>query len=222
LAHRLGLTEAFPWADWQAYLGWLLEPSGLSFDQFAERGLIRGKMRYRKYEEEGFPTPSGRVELVSSVMTRAGRPGLPLYVEPPLSPLSRPDLAKDYPLILISGCKIPSFFHSAGRQISSLRRLHPQPRVDVYPETAAKLGFAGGDEAMVTTPYGQAKFHVHLDPALQPDLVHVEHAWWFPERPAPDHAWKESCANLLFGHEHFDPDSGAESLRSGICRLERP
>jgi anaerobic selenocysteine-containing dehydrogenase len=214
LAHRLGLNEAFPWPDRKAYLEWLLEPSGLSFEEFAERGILWGKMRYRKYEQEGFPTPSGRVELLSSIMAHAGRPALPVYTEPPAS-------TTDYPLTLISGCKVLPFFHSEGRQIPSLRRLHPGPMVDIHPDTMTDLLLAAGQTVAVVTPYGRADFSVHPDDSLDPSVIHAEHAWWFPERPGPDHGWKESCANLLFGHDKFDPDSGAEALKCGICRVER-
>ncbi len=221
LAHRLHLNEAFPWPDWQSYLRWVLEPSELSLENFAELSILKGEMRYRKHKVEGFPTPSGRAELLSSVIARTGRPSLPVYVEPPLSPLSRPDLAKEYPLTLMSGCKIMPFFHSEGRQIPSLRRLHPEPRVDVHPDTAARLSLQPGQMAVVVTPYGRARFKVHLDEGLDPLVVHAEHAWWFPEKPGPDHGWRDSCANLLYGHEHFDPDSGAEPLKCSLCRLER-
>ena len=221
LSHRLGLHEAFPWKDRRAYLEWLLEPSGLTFEQFAEKGILMGEMRYRKYEEAGFRTPSGRVELVSSVMAHVGRPSLPVFVEPPLSPLSRPDLAKEYPFIFMAGCKVMPFFHSEGRNIPSLRRLHPEPRVDVHPDTASRLGLSKGDAVFVETPYGRARFMVNPDDGMLPDVVHAEHAWWFPEREGADHGWRESCVNLLFGHEHFDPDCGAEALKCSLCRITR-
>jgi anaerobic selenocysteine-containing dehydrogenase len=142
-------------------------------------------------------------------------------VQNPLSPECRPDLAKEYPLTLLSGCKIPPFFHSAGRQIPSLRRMHPEPRVDVHPETAASLSLEAGGKAFVVTPDGRAQFTVHPDDGLDPSVVHAEHAWWFPEEPGPDHGWRRSCANLLFGHDYFDENSGAEILKSGSCRLEK-
>jgi len=218
LAHRLGLNDAFPWHDRNAYLEWLLEPSGLLFEEFAEKGILLGEMHYRKHETEGFPTPSGKVELVSSVMGRLGRPPLPVYTESSVSPAS--DLVKGYPYILMTGNKILPFFHSEGRQISSLRRLRPEPRVSVHPELAEVRKFAEGDAVSVVTPWGRAKFILHIDDGLQPDVVHAEHAWWFPERPGPDHGWKESATSLLFGHEYFDPDSGAEPLKSSMCQLE--
>ena len=220
LAHRLGLDEAFPWPDRPAYLNWLLEPSGLDFAAFAEKGILLGEMRYRKHETDGFPTPSGRVELASSIMARMGRPSLPVYVEPPLSPVSSPEVAARYPLILMTGCKVLPFFHSEGRQIDSLRRLRPAPQVAVHPDTAAALGFGAGDPVWVVTPAGRAKLTLRPDDGLPPDVVQADHGWWYPERPGPEHGWRESCVNLLFGHEHFDPDCGAEPLKCSLCRLE--
>ncbi len=222
LAHRLGLDHAFPWKDWHDYLSWILEPSGMTFEQFAQKGILMGDMQYRKYEQQAFPTPSGRVELVSSIMQGAGQPALPVYVEPPLSPVSQPELAEEYPLILMSGAKLLPFFHSAGRDIPSLRKLHPRPMVDLHPVTAEHLGLAEDDPATVKTPDGEALFYVHLDDRLAENLVHAEHAWWFPEREEDTgHGWSESCADLLYGHEYFDPQSGAEALRGALCRVER-
>lgn len=221
VAHRLGLHEAFPWPTRQAYLEWLLEPAGMSFAEFAEKEILFGEMRYRKYEREGFHTPSGKVELYSSIMEHAGRPPLPVFVEPPLSPRSRPDLAHEYPFIFMSGCKILPFFHSEGRHVPRQRRLHDKPNVDIHPDTAARLGLAKGDVALVSTPHGSARFVVNPDPSLDEDVVHAEHAWWFPEQPGPGHGWRAGNVNLLFGHEHFDPDCGAEPLKCGLCRVEK-
>jgi anaerobic selenocysteine-containing dehydrogenase len=215
LAARLGLQQAFPWPNRRAYLEWLLGPSGLSFDEFAEQSILLGDMRYRKHEQEGFPTPSGKVELLSPIMEHAGRPSLPVFME--CTGTSK----KDYPLTLISGCKVLPFFHSEGRQIPSLRRLHPEPRVEVHPETASSLSLEAGQRVLVVTPFGSAEFTLHLDDSLALSVVHAEHAWWFPEKPGPDHEWRRSCVNLLFGHDAFDPESGAEPLKSSLCRLER-
>lgn len=63
LAGRLGLASAFPWEDHRANLEWLLRDSGMSFDEFSERGILQGEMRYHKYKENGFATPSGKSEF---------------------------------------------------------------------------------------------------------------------------------------------------------------
>ena len=51
------------------------------------------------------------------------------HVEPNESPVSSPEVYKEYPLILNTGVKQPMYWHSMGRQVPSLRRLQPYQRV---------------------------------------------------------------------------------------------
>jgi anaerobic selenocysteine-containing dehydrogenase len=221
VAHGLGLHAAFPWPDRKAYLDWLLEDAGLTFEQFKAKEILLEPQRYHKYRTEPFHTPSGKFELSSSIMEHAGRPPLPVYVEPPLSPISTPELAKEYPFILMTGIKIRPFFHSEFHQIESLRKKHPDPLVELHPEAAAAHGLQDGDWVLLESPYGKAKLRARLSDALAKDVVSAEHAWWRPEADPPEYAWKESCVNLLFGDEHFDPDTGAEPLKCSLCKLSK-
>jgi anaerobic selenocysteine-containing dehydrogenase len=219
LAHRLGLDEAFPWRDFRAYLDWVLEDTGMTFEEFYAQGILAGEMRYYKYREKGFATPSMKFELYSSLMQGMGASPLPVYREPPLSPLSTPELLEDYPLILTTGAKIREFFHSEGRQIESLRRAHPDPRIEIHPETAASLGIEEGDWVWVETPQDRVCMRARLFEGIAPDVVSAEHAWWFPEDEPPEYGWRKSNVNLLFGEMEYDPDSGSESLRSALCKV---
>ena len=220
VARRLGLTEAFPWENWQAYLKWVLEPSGMSFDEFTKKGFVLGDMRYRKHESEGFPTPSGKVELFSSIMDGMGVEPLPVYVESPLSHVSRPDLAEKYPFMLLAGCKKTPFFQSEGRVQPSLRRLHPNPVTEMHPDAARKLGLENGQKVVVSTPYGAQEYSLLFDDRLPIDVVNAEYGWWFPEQPGPDHGCFTSNSNMLFSHDYFDPLCGAELLKSSLCRVD--
>jgi anaerobic selenocysteine-containing dehydrogenase len=213
VAHRLGLNEAFPWPDRHAYLDWLCEGTGMRFEEFKEKDLVMGEMRYRKYEENGFGTPSGKFEFYSTIMEHEGRPPLPVYVEPPASP------TRDYPLILMTGTKGLYYFHSELHQIDSLRKRRPDPVVQINPETAAGLGISEGDWVSVESPYAKVKLRAKLFGGIAPDVVNAEHAWWYPEASPPEYRWKESCANLLFGGDLFDPDTGAEPLKCYVCRV---
>ncbi len=143
---------------------------------------------------------------------------LPVYREPPLSPLSTPEVAEDYPLILTTGAKIREFFHSEGRQIESLRRANPDPLVEIHPDTAASLGLKEGDWVWIETPVDRVKMRARLTDGIAPDVVSAQHAWWFPEKDPPEYGWKESSVNLLFGDTEYDPDTGSESLRSSLCK----
>ena len=144
---------------------------------------------------------------------------MPLYREPPRSPLSKPELAKKYPLILTTGAKIGCFFHSEGRQIESLRKRNPDPLVEIHPETAASLGIEEGDWVWIETKEGRVTMRARLFDGIAQDVVSAQHAWWFPEKGPPEYGWKKSSVNLLFGDMEYDPDSGSESLRSSLCRV---
>jgi anaerobic selenocysteine-containing dehydrogenase len=181
--------------------------------------MLAGEMRYHKYREHGFATASGKFEIYSSLLEAMGVSPLPVYREPPLTPVSAPELVREYPLILTTGAKIREFFHSEGRQIGSLRKKHPDPLVEIHPHTAASLGIDEGDWVLIETPHDRVRMRARLFDGIAPDVVSAEHAWWFPEDDAPEYGWRKSNVNLLFGEMEYDPDSGSESLRSALCKV---
>lgn len=219
LARKLGMENAFPWKNFRDYLEWALADTGMNFNEFCELGILTGEMRYHKYKTEGFNTGSKKFELSSGVMAAMGLPSLPVYREPPLTPVSAPDVAKKYPLILTTGAKIREFFHSEGRQIKSLRRKNPDPLVEINPETASSLGIGAGDWVYIETPHGRVKMRAKLFDGIARDVVSAQHGWWFPEDDPPEYGWKKSSANLLFGDMTYDPETGSESLRSALCKI---
>jgi anaerobic selenocysteine-containing dehydrogenase len=219
MGRRLGLHEAFPWKDSGEYLDWVLEDTGLDFERFCETNILLSEMRYRKYEAEGFQTPTGKFEISSSVMEAMGLSPMPLFREPPLSPVSTPKLAKEFPLILISGTKVRNFFHSEYRQIESLRQGNPDPLVEIHPDTASSLGIKEGDWVWIESPVARVKMKVKLFEGIRPDVVNAQHAWWFPEEKLSQHGWKRSNVNLLYDHTHFDPENGSEPLKSYLCKV---
>ena len=220
LAKRLGLEAAFPWKDHRAYLEWLLRDSGMTFDEFSERGILQGEMRYYKYKENGFETPSGKFEFYSSISEALGLSPLPQYREPALSPISSPEAAEQYPLILTTGARSKVFFVSEGRQIDSLRKANPDPVVEIHPTTAQSLGVAEGDWVWIETMENRVKMRARLFDGIAPDVVSAQHAWWFPEEGPPEYGWKKSNVNLLFGDTAgYDPETGSECLRSSLWEI---
>jgi len=78
---------------------------------------------------------------------------LPGFVEPAMSPRSRPDLAARFPLVLTSG-KSPQFCHSQHRNLARLRRIAPDPIVELHPAAAAARRIGDGDWVRLATPHG--------------------------------------------------------------------
>ena len=211
------------WNTVEEALDYLLEPTGLNWEQFKEIGFLKGDMVYYKYRKGGFSTPTRKVELFSTILEEWGRDPLPKYTEIPESPVSRPDLAKEYPYILNAGLRTPTFFHSANRQVPWLREIRPDPIVEIHPETARKHGLKETDWVWIESPRGRIKEKVKLNDGIDPGVVVAEHGWWFPEIKDAGHGWDISNINLLTDDSHpsMDPVMGATNLRVLLCKLAR-
>ena len=200
--------QAWPWENVHEMFTAMLEPAGMTFEELRKTGVVYDTIEYRKYESgqlrpdgsPGFDTPTGKVELYSTVLARCGLDGLPYYEEPPESPLSTQEIAAEYPLIMITGNRTWGFFHSEHRQIPVLRKMNPDPITEIHPETAADLGIRDGDWIIIESRHGKCRQRARLSSGLHPKVVSSQHAWWFPEKPGPEPSlfgvW-ESNINLL-------------------------
>ncbi len=219
LAKKLGLGKYF-WDNTESFLDYLLKPAGLTFEEFRKIGAIEGGKRYKKYETDGFNTPSGKVELYSNQLTEWGFDPLPAYREPPETPYSDPRLAKEYPLVFTS-YKAEPYRHSGGKQIASLRGSHPEPVISIHPQTASKLGIAEGDWVYIETKRGRIKQKASLMDSLDPRVVIADYGWWFPEKGAAElYGWAESNVNILTDDKPpYSYEIGATNLRGILCKV---
>jgi anaerobic selenocysteine-containing dehydrogenase len=211
------------WDSVEDALDWLLAPTGLTWEEFRKIGYLHGDQRYYKYRENGFSTPTGKVELYSTIFEKWGVDPLPKYTELPESPVSRPDLAEKYPYILNAGLRTPTFFHSANRQVPWLREIRPDPIVEIHPQTASQQNIEEGDWVWIESPRGKAKERAKLNAGIDPKVIVAEHGWWYPEIRSPDHGWDVSNINMLTdnSHESMDPVMGATNLRVLLCNISR-
>jgi anaerobic selenocysteine-containing dehydrogenase len=178
-------------------------------------------VKYYKYKEGGFSTPTRKFELYSTTLEKMGYDPLPQHREPPESPVSTPELYKEYPYILITGARQPGFFHTENRQIGRLRELHRDPVVEIHPNTAAKEGIKEGDWVVIESRRGRVKQRVKIALGSDPRIVAAQHAWWFPENKSPGHGWDESNINILTDNalEGCDPAMGASNIRTLLCKI---
>lgn len=225
LGTRMGQQAYWPWKTQEEYYDAMLKPIGMTHREYVYK--VRYEQRpviERKYERTGFGTPTGKVELYSTIYEKLGCDPLPKYREPPETPVSRPDLAREYPLTLITGGRFNYMYHSEWRQIDSVRKRHPHPIVQVHPDTAQKLGIADGDWAWIETPRGRVRQKVELFDGMEPNVVHAEHGWWLPELPGEEpwlHGVWEVNINVVIDDdpEVCNPLTGAFPLRTALCKV---
>ncbi len=226
IAKRMGM-DVSPWNTLKDYLNWMLKYQGITYDDLLKKTnpTLTFPKNYERYKTSipPFSTPTGKVELYSSIFEAMGVDPLPVFQEPPESPLRTPDLFKKFPFIY-THYRIHSYMHSEGRQIKRQRQLTPDPCLQINSERAAQLGILEGDWVYLETPRSAGKKHLkfraQLVPDLHPDVVAGPHAWWFPEKPAPEHGCFDSNINALVTLDPpFDPVVGVPQVRAFLCRV---
>jgi anaerobic selenocysteine-containing dehydrogenase len=182
-------------------------------------GIMRGIMKlvafrdypamYKKYEIQGFMTPSKKVEIYSERLEKSGHDPLPVYREPAESPVSQPELAKEYPLILIAGTQLEAYTHSMMRNIPELRKHAPENLVEMHPKTASKLEVSDGEVVRVSSPRGSIQVKARVTERIDPRVVHLYHGF------------RESNCNVLTDHKAFDPVTGSVGMKSLLCKVTK-
>lgn len=113
LAQRLGFGDYFPWETEEDLADYRLKPLGVTFKEAATQRYVMKSDQPWTYDTvnprteklTGFATETGKVELYSKVLEKLGYDPLPFYEEPPESPIRTPEIAEEFPLILITGGK---------------------------------------------------------------------------------------------------------------------
>jgi anaerobic selenocysteine-containing dehydrogenase len=210
------LTPAPYWYDdYEQLLDEVLSPGGLTYQEFAARGYLQGIPAYRKYLAAGFKTPSGKVELSLSSAGKLGFAALPQLGGLP----EKED--KDYPLVLTSS-KSRIYLHSSYRWLKPLREKRPGPKMELHPQTAAKLGIRHGDAVIIETRRGKITQTAHLTDAVHPQVINCAYGWWFPEaKPESQYDWETSNYNILTSMETLGKAFGTPNLKGLNCRVRR-
>lgn len=215
LAKRLGLGDLFPWQSEEELVKFELEPSGLSFDYLLNEKPEGDFYRQKKYDiPDGiFRTPSGKIEIYSDALEKAGFDPLPTYKEPERSPMSseiEKGFLKEYPLILGTGNRNYYYTHSQYRHITDLANESPEPLAEIGPETSKKYGLCDGDMAEIKTNRGSVRMKISIDDHVAEGVVFVPHGWG-----------GQANANLLTDIRCRECIMGYPDMKSLMCNIRK-
>ncbi len=120
-ANALGMPEVVPWETLESFYDYRIAKLGIGFEEFSNTYEVHAdKLEFRKYEKTGFATPSGKVELYSSILENLGFDPLPYFRdEPPADPA--------FPLAMFTGVREGEYFQTGGRHIPEMRARKPEP-----------------------------------------------------------------------------------------------
>lgn len=215
LGRRLGLEEDFPWQTAEEAINFQLEPAGVSVEDLRTngKGLRIEELRYEKYRDQPFKTPSGKVEFFSNRLSEAGFCGVPFANGLGLNPIAFSEQSDTFPVLGVSGARDIRFTNSQYRTIPSLLKAGAGAVVDIHPEDAAAWGFVEGDRIEIATPKGAIEMTARLSTTVRPGMVRLAWGWG-------DYQTKANL-NSLTEDDIRGPVSGTSTSRSFMCRLRK-
>ena len=187
LAHRFGFGEHFPWRQVEELNTHRLQATGMDWETFSSTyEIYLPKPGFRKYEKTGFATPSGKVELESSILRDLGFDPLPYYrPEPPPDPR--------FPLQLFMGVREDEYFQTGHRFIPELRARKREPEMYIHVADAAEWDVEDGEWVDVETKNGRVRLRAAIRDDMPEGLIRVPHGWWKPEMPEGREGLSGAC-----------------------------
>ncbi|MEB3885892.1 nitrate reductase [Lyngbya sp. CCY1209] len=213
VGRRLGFEKQFDFADSaEVYreFGRLTRDrpcdlSGLSHDRLKTQGPIQwpcpeseievNRTPKRLYTDFRFNTPDGRARFAACHARGLAEPPDP-----------------DYPLVLTTG-RLYGHWHTQTRtgHIEKIRKMHPEPFIEIHPKDAKKLGIEEGNWVEVRSRRGAAFFPAKITKAIAPGTVFVPMHWGA--------LWADRAEANALTHPESCPDSKQPELKACAVQL---
>lgn len=184
LARAMGYTEPALFDDDETLLRQALG-ARVDLDALRSDGWVRVPYPAdgRPFGDGVFPTPSGRVELVSERLRGLGQPVLPEFVPPAEGPHGDPDLVARYPLQLMTPKHHSRFLNSSYSHLPKHGPAEGGPYVELSAEDAAARGLAENDTAEVFNHRSSVRLPVRIGTRVRPGVVAIPWGWWTTQHP---------------------------------------
>lgn len=117
---------------------------------------------------------------------------------------------EQYPLIFTSGRVVSQFLSGTQtRRIGPLVEQYPEPRIEMHPQLAEKLGIADGDWATAESRRGSVTLRAMVLRTIRPDTIFVPYHW----------AGRKSANQLTISAQ--DPISKIPEFKVCACRVKK-
>ena len=205
-----------PWKTQKEFFEFLLEGTEYTFDDLKAKGFVEAIEP--RYDADNFNTPSGKIELWSSILEKHGHSPLPIWMPPPDS--EKPELIKKFPLILISGTREFIFNKSRYHDLSFATKVHPYPLAEIHLDVAKERDIKDGDWIWIIGVTGRCKMKAKVTDKIHPKTVNVPMGWWFPDKKGLERM--ESNVNMILPSDSpYETIMGAPILKSIACEVAR-
>ncbi len=217
ILRRLGIQEALDFETIEELWDYQLEGTGVTVSQMRETGIVSlaDAAVITPREALTFKTPSGKVEIVSEVLARAGLPSLPPYQE-------RQAPTGDAFYLLFG--RPPTLTHGQSLNNPILNEIAPEQTLWIHPDRAGPLGIADGDEVEIS---GGGRYSAYIKARVTP-LIHPEAVFMFHGYGATVPLATRACGlgvadqRLQHGKLYeFDPAGGGNAMTETIVSIRK-
>ncbi|HXX84147.1 MAG TPA: molybdopterin oxidoreductase family protein [Casimicrobiaceae bacterium] len=184
LAAKMGFTEpCFAEGDEEiarnAFVTSDPRMNGIDWEALRQRGWQRLNVPspFAPFAQGGFPTPSGKCEFYSETLARKGLDPLPTFVPPHESAASNPQLARRYPLAMISP-PARNALNSSFANLPVFAETEQTPKLEIHPDDARARGIASGDRVRVFNDRGALALTARVTDRARAGVVVALSVWW--------------------------------------------
>ena len=210
LGERLGLGDFFQYADEEDYIRQQLVPLGTSLEEVKTKGFAEMPPE-EESNEIVFNTPSGKIEVYSETLAKAGFSPWPTWEEPP-----QPKAGEFY---LLSG-KVGQHTQFGTQNNQLLNKYQDEPRIWMHPNSATERGLKDWDLVQVTSPVGHVKVFLQVTSAIRPDCVYMTPGFGHQSKGLRT-AFGVGSSDSDLHVTYVDPISGGQALSQTFVMVEK-
>ncbi len=216
-AKKLQLEEYFPWTDPDDHLRRLIAPLGINESELKSLGAVSfdGKPYIEdRTEADGplFPSQSGKIELVSSVLKDLGLDSIPKYE-------SVEDPPKGFVRLIYGRSPVHSFSRSENNEwLDDVMQENP---IWVSTTAATQFGLHDGQKVIAENQDGVCSPVITLrtTPAMRNDVAYTVHGFG-AQAPGMKKAYQHGFSDsALMTRVAIDPLTGTTGMRVNFVRL---
>lgn len=143
---------------------------GITYEQLEENGWARGMVESerRDYLKNGWPSPSGKIEIYSEAIKELGQDPLPTY-NPEEEGQEDYERRKQYPIQVLSSAT-HYFIGDSFQSVPRLRAMMSRPTVEMSTQDAAERGISDGDLVRLYNDRGETYCHAVIIDGLLPGV----------------------------------------------------
>jgi thiosulfate reductase/polysulfide reductase chain A len=205
LANRLDLGHYFPYASLEDIWNFQLKGTGAKLEDFDKKGFVvlsDKALWWDRDKDIKFKTPSGKIELVSTLMENAGFPSFTPYVLVPPPPKGH--------FRLMCG-RTAAHTHVSTQNNLYLSELVPENEVWINTAAATDLGIKDGALVEVASPICTVRLKAKVTDWIHPEAVFMLHGFG-KTVPVQTRCYQKGASDALIQENISDQAGGSPAL----------